>query len=173
MAKILTIKFLPVQALPRLLFSILRGLSWLAGLFFLAGCSSNLTEPAGKTPPSADVSKLQAWNDAEMLAQRGDGRSAAAGAGTSMLPIYGDNTMLVINAVPYDSLKPGMIVAYRNSFGFEVVHKLIGKQTHGWRVEGLNNEEADRELVTPENLVGVVYATINYDADEDDDSPAK
>ncbi|MGA3008306.1 MAG: hypothetical protein ABSE59_10490, partial [Opitutaceae bacterium] len=81
-------------------------------------------------------------------------------------------TMLVINAVPYETLKPGMTVAYRNSRGVEVVHKLIGKLAHGWRVAGLNNEEADRELVTPDNLIGVVYATLNYDAGEDDDGPA-
>jgi hypothetical protein len=138
-------------------------------LYLLVGCATESAEHEAETkaPPTADVGKLQAWHDAEMLANRSVGRSAAAGAGTSMLPIYGDNTMLVISAVPYNSLQPGMTVAYRNQRGIEVVHKLVEKLSHGWRVEGLNNEEADEELVTPQNLVGVVYATLNYEDDDD------
>ncbi|HTQ30515.1 MAG TPA: S24/S26 family peptidase [Opitutaceae bacterium] len=137
-------------------------------VFLLIGCASE-PAPETKTPPTADVGKLQAWHDAEMLANRSAGRSAAAGAGTSMLPIYGDNTMLVISAVPYDTLRPGMTVAYRNRRGIEVVHKLVEKLSRGWRVEGLNNDEEDPELVTPQNLIGVVYATLNY-GDENDDN---
>jgi hypothetical protein len=156
-----------VQALAKFFYSMPT--PWVAVMAFalFAGCA---TDPAAKAPPSANVAKLQAWSDAEMLAQRAVGRTAAAGAGTSMLPVYGDNTMLVINAVPYDTLRPGMTVAYCNSRMVEVVHKLIGKEAHGWRVAGLNNEEADDELVTPQNLIGVVYATLNYDASEDDPS---
>jgi hypothetical protein len=171
MDEIVKVKSLPVQALPNFLYAIPARCPPVLLAVLLAGCASEGTESADKTPPSANVAKLQAWNDAEMLVQRGQGRTAAAGAGTSMLPIYGDNTMLVINSVPYDSLQPGMTVAYMNSRGVEVVHKLVGKVSRGWRVAGLNNEEADAELVTPENLIGVVYATLNYDADADDDSP--
>jgi hypothetical protein len=166
------IKFYTVQALPKFLYSILHKLIAVFLLALFAGCASEPADPAAKAPPSANVAKLQAWNDAEMLAQRAEGRSAAAGAGNSMLPIYGDHTMLVINAVPYDTLRPGMTVAYRNSRGVEVVHKLIGKESGGWRVAGLNNEEADEELVTPFNLIGVIYATLNYDEDEESE-PSK
>jgi hypothetical protein len=160
-----------VQALVKFLSTISHRLGAVFLLALFAGCASEPEDPAAKAPPSANVAKLQAWNDAEMLAQRAEGRSAAAGAGNSMLPIYGDTTMLVINAVPYDTLRTGMTVAYRNSRGIEVVHKLIGQEAHGWRVAGLNNEEADEELVTPLNLIGVVYATLNYDTDEDEDNP--
>jgi hypothetical protein len=161
-----------VQALVKFLSSIFPQPVTVFLLALFTGCASETTDSAAKAPPSANVAKLQAWSDAEMLAQRAEGRSAAAGAGNSMLPVYGDNTMLVINAVPYDTLRPGMTVAYRNSRGVEVVHKLIGQEAHGWRVAGLNNEEADEELVTPLNLIGVVYATLNYDADEDEDTPS-
>ena len=170
MGKSITIKSLPVQALPKFLSLILAKLGPGVLLALCTGCASEPADPAAKAPPSANVGKLQAWNDAEMLAQRAEGRSAAVGAGNSMLPIYGDNTMLVINAVPYDTLRLGMTVAYRNSRGVEVVHKLIGKEARGWRVAGLNNEEADAELVTPYNLIGVVYATLNYDGKDDEDS---
>src|ERR1700719_1778611 len=88
----ITIKSLPVQALPKFLSSVLQKLApgFLLALF--AGCASETADPALKAPPSANVGKLQAWNDAEMLAQRAEGRSAAVGAGNSMLPVYGDNT---------------------------------------------------------------------------------
>ena len=171
MGKSVTIKSLPVQALPKFVSSILSKPAPVFLLALFAGCASQPADPAAKASPSANVGKLQAWNDAEMLAQRAEGRSAAAGSGNSMLPVYGDHTMLVINAVPYDTLRLGMTVAYRNSRGHEVVHKLIGKEADGWRVAGLNNDEADAELVTPYNLIGVVYATLNYDADDEEDSP--
>jgi hypothetical protein len=160
-----------VQALPKFLSSILYKFGPVFLLALFAGCASEPAETAAKAPPSANVGKVQAWNDAEMLSQRAEGRTTAAGSGNSMLPIYGDNTMLVISAVPYDTLRIGMTVAYVNSRGHEVVHKLIGKEAHGWRVAGLNNEEADAELVTPLNLIGVVYATLSYDADDDEESP--
>jgi hypothetical protein len=46
-------------------------------------------------PPSSDVTRLAAWQDAEKLAGEGSGRSPAVGRGQSMAPLYGDNTMLV------------------------------------------------------------------------------
>ena len=173
-AKIITIKFLLVQALPKFLSSILPRLGPAFLLALLTGCTVSFTDTdTTKTPPSADVAKLQAWNDAKIITQRAPGRLTAAGSGESMLPIYGDTTMLVINMVPYETLQPGMIVAYRNSRGLEVVHRLIGKQARGWRVAGLNNERADDDLVTPKNFIGVVYATLNYNVDEDDSGPAE
>ena len=62
-----------------------------------------------------------------------------------------------------------MIVAYLNVRGVRVVHRLVEKVEGGWRVLGLNNARIDNELVTPKNLLGVVYASFNYDSDE----PAK
>jgi hypothetical protein len=134
----------------------------------LQGCGSLSDSHAHetKTPPSANVGKLDAWSDAEMIANRGQGRSAAAGSGESMLPVYGTHTMLVITAVAYDSLQPGMNVAYLNRNGREVVHRLGFKLAGGWTVAGLNNADEDADLVTPQNLVGVVYATFNYDDDD-------
>ena len=79
-----------------------------------------------------------------------------------MSPVYGDNTLLVINPIKYEDLKPGMTVAYVNSHGMRVVHKLVSKTKGGWYVIGLNNARVDEDLVTPENLIGVVYASFYY-----------
>jgi hypothetical protein len=132
-----------------------------------AGCAT-AGSPA-KVAPSADVSADQAWHDAKLVAGRGPGRTPAVGTGTSMAPVYGDNTMLVISPIAYGQLQPGMIVAYRNRQGTRVVHRLVEKLPGGWRVMGLNNERVDADLVTPANLIGVIYASFNYD----DEPPAK
>ncbi|HTT57169.1 MAG TPA: hypothetical protein VMF63_08670 [Opitutaceae bacterium] len=121
--------------------------------------------PAAVAPPTAAVGVEQAWQDAKLVASRAPGRIPVVGAGTSMEPVYGDNTMLVISPIAYNQLRPGMTVAYRNREGLRVVHELVEKLDDGWRVKGINNAQADPELVTRRNLIGVVYASFNYDDD--------
>lgn len=138
------------------------GLAVLAGLF--SGCETDGagTPAASAQPmtPSANVKKVQAWKDAEMLAGREAGREALVGGGDSMKPIYGDNTMLVVTPINYADLQEGMTVVYTNRHGRRVAHQLLSPTRSGWRVQGLNNEAEDAELVTPENLIGVVYASL-------------
>ena len=133
-----------------------------AALGGFTGCAT--TEP--DAAPSADVSVDQAWHDAKTVADRVPGRLPVVGTGTSMQPVYGDNTMLVITPINFDELKAGMTVAYVNRDGVRIVHRLEEKVAGGWRVKGLNNEVHDNELVTRKNLIGVIYASFNYDGDE-------
>jgi hypothetical protein len=114
---------------------------------------------AAKLVPSTNVSRVQAWKDAEMVASMGEGRASAAGSGGSMQPVFGDNTMIVISKIAYEDLQAGMTVAYLNRRGHQVVHQIIEKETAGWRVQGLNNEIEDLDHVTRENLLGVIYAS--------------
>ncbi len=140
---------------------------WGPGLalgMLLGGAGCVTSEP--DTAPSADVSVNEAWSDAKAVAERGPGRIPVVGTGTSMQPVYGENTMLVITPIAFEDLKPGMTVAYRNRAGVRLVHVLERKVSEGWRVRGLNNELADSELVTAQNLIGVIYASINYDGEE-------
>jgi hypothetical protein len=120
-------------------------------------------DPAGRATPSSDVGKLQAWRDTEKVARAAPGRSPVAGAGSSMQPVYGASSMLVITKVAYADLRPGMNVAYLNRHGTQVVHMILERGHDGWRVQGLNNETEDADRVTPENLLGVVYASIVYE----------
>jgi len=134
------------------------------------GCSATAPTPAAQpvatATPSANVDVDEAWNDAKMVARREPGSMPVVGSGTSMQPVYGDNTMLVIKPIAYDQLRAGMTVAYLNQRGARVVHRLVEKTPEGWRVKGLNNEQVDAELVTRRNLLGVVYASFNYETDE-------
>jgi phage repressor protein C with HTH and peptisase S24 domain len=139
-------------------------------LLFLPGCES--TPGAGGTPtispaatpqavPSANVQKVQAWKDANLLASRADGREALVGGGESMNPVYGDNTMLVVHPIEFSQLKAGMTVVYTGRHGRRVAHQLIKREGKGWRAQGINNPDEDNDLVTPENLIGVVYASLS------------
>ena len=137
-----------------------------AGLL-LGGCTA--TAPTGAPPPAqpvptANVQKIQAWKDAEMLAARDPGRTALVGGGTSMNPVYGDNTMLVAVPIDFKDLRAGMYVVYIDRNNRRVAHRLVAKEGKGWRAQGLNNPEEDNDLVTPENLIGVIYASLTPEA---------
>ena len=138
----------------------------------LSACASPETGPTlggegdrGRrvAPPSVDVTRNQAWRDAEALAALDPSRLTVIGSGESMKPVYGENTVLVLQKVPFASLSEGMNVAYRNESGRVVLHRLLAPEGRGWRVRGLNNENEDRERVTPENLLGIVYAAFAND----------
>lgn len=137
-------------------------LSWLA---LAAGCSEPAVQSSAlnKPPPATDVGRLQAWQDAEHIAARDSGRVAVLGGGESMLPVYGENTVLVLTKIEYENLKSGMQVAYISQAGRRVVHVLLEQDARGWRVQGLNNEVEDAERVTRYNLIGVVYASFVTD----------
>ena len=114
--------------------------------------------------PSSGVPKYKAWNDAETISAREKGRSPLAGGGVSMNPVYGDNTMLVVKPIDYAQLKVGMTVVFMNSAGRRVAHQLIAREGKGWRSQGINNFVEDRDLVTPENFIGVVYISLASEA---------
>ena len=153
------------------------GGAWPAAAFLMlawcGGCASGPPAPTKRpepaVSPSTDVAVNDAWRDAKLVAGREPGRTPAAGAGTSMQPVYGDNTMLVISPIDYDQLRPGMTVAYMNQRGVRVVHRLVQKLADGWQVIGLNNDRVDDDVVTRKNLIGVIYASFNTM----DESPPK
>lgn len=132
----------------------------------VSGCASGGAVPATPVvpPPSVSVSKNQAWKDAEALAALDPARLTVIGSGESMKPVYGENTVLVLQKVEFAGLTEGMNVAYRNQEGRVVLHRLISREgARSWRVRGLNNQREDHERVTPENLLGIVYAAFAND----------
>ncbi len=146
----------------------LRRISW---FFFpvvlaggCAGVDATVKPSADNEPvPSAGVSRMQAWQDAEALAALDPNRLTVIGSGESMRPVYGENTVLVLQKVAYADLAEGMTVAYRNAAGRIVVHTLLAKGSDGWRVAGLNNPNEDQGRVTHYNLIGAVYASFAHD----------
>jgi hypothetical protein len=129
----------------------------------LGGCATTSAPPAPQPAPTIDVTRLEAWRDAELITGLSRDRFTLIGSGASMLPVYGEDTVLVVVKTDYAALQPGMQAAYMTSRGTRVVHVLVAKESAGWRVKGLNNEDEDGEHVTPYNLIGVVYASFTTD----------
>jgi hypothetical protein len=127
------------------------------------GCASGPVASESEPAPTIEVTRKEAWRDAELITGLGRDRFTLIGSGTSMLPVYGEDTVLVVVKIDFAELRPGMQVAYMTQRGSRVVHVLVGQEAGGWRVKGLNNEAEDRERVTPYNLVGVVYASFTTD----------
>jgi hypothetical protein len=138
----------------------IRGLA-VALAVLASGCRS--TDPAETQAPTSTVN-LQAAAQAAVVAQESDqNREVSRGAGQSMAPIYGDNTILLIAPIAYTDLRPGMNVAYRNPAGDRIVHTLMYPENGYWVARGLNNPAPDRDYVTPQNLIGVVYGSFQSD----------
>jgi hypothetical protein len=143
---------------------------------FLSGCAGT----AVSAPPSAHRAILtlrheapaRVENAALAYARLHEGDFTLTGAGESMAPVYSPGTVVVVHPTSFFMLRAGMAVVYVNRAGRQVAHVLIEERGAGWIAQGLNNAEPDCELVTPENLVGVVACAFVPEADENRSSGA-
>jgi signal peptidase I len=93
---------------------------------------------------------------AEALALVHEGDFTLTGVGESMHPVYVPGTVVVVHPTSYFMLRSGDAVVYRNHAGRDVAHVLVERARAGWVAKGLNNSEPDDEVVTAENLVGLI-----------------
>lgn len=133
------------------------------GALVFSGCSSlsltagrNLETIVALAPAPVLVAKGQELRTADAAAAQTNGAQAFIGAGDSMQPIYASGTAIVVTPCDYTQLRPGLSVVYVNSSGRGVAHTLVESTHNGWVVQGVNNPEPDRDLVTARNLVGVI-----------------
>lgn len=116
---------------------------------------------AGLGGQNSPVSYRRALADAERVASLNPDWMVMRTAGNSMTPHYGDNAVLVVSKINYRSLRPGMIVVYRDQAGDLVGHTLVAMNADGWIARGQNNRINDPHPVTPENLVGVIFGVFH------------
>lgn len=128
---------------------------------FTATCAIAITSLNGAMNATAPVSYEKALSDANKVAALNDSWTVMRGAGDSMTPLYGENSVLVIDSVSYDSLKTGMVAVYRDATGELVAHPVKGQTGEGWVAKGINNRTDDPGLVNAENFVGVVFGVLN------------
>lgn len=129
-----------------------------------AGIKSDRTLAAiiSQTPSPRLVVEGSQLKTAESAAAVLPGAQAFWGIGRSMEPLYATNTAIVVQEIDYEHIKKGMTVVYLKSTGVRVCHSVVGETTGGYLVQGVNNDEEDAELVTPDNFIGVIvqaYAT--------------
>jgi len=110
----------------------------------------------GSPTPESVVGVLDGWRRAEAYAKDHPGCEVFVGRGDSMLPLYRDRTVLVVQTVKIGDLRAGMTVVFVGDRGALVAHRLLEKTLMGWRAMGVGNDEADRTRVRRDNLVGVV-----------------
>ena len=143
----------------------LRSLAAIA--IVLAG--SGLVRGEGEVPVSP-ISLETALADARALAAQHANMTVMRIEGVSMLPYFGEGSVLVVKKINAARLREGMVVVYTNRFGETVAHRLVARVDGGWQVKGWNNDRADTTVVNPGNLLGVVYAT--FHSSGSDSAPA-
>lgn len=82
-------------------------------------------------------------------------------SGPSMSPTFFTNDVLTYTTVPFGTLTPGDIVLFTSGDpcgGKIIIHRVREIRKEGIVTQGDNNLNPDRELLTPENLVGVVLS---------------
>ena len=147
----------------RRLKSLIRGVVVLAALIATAasaraGITSErlLASIIKETPESTLVPAGTQMKRAEAAAAEIHGGMAFWGVGNSMEPLFANRTAIVVAPVNFKELRKGMTVVYMNSRGRMVAHSLKGDLPKGWIAQGVGNDEEDDDLVTKDNLIGVI-----------------
>lgn len=112
---------------------------------------------AGENSPVAEeVAPRNAWRLAESYAAAHPGCDVVVGSGDSMMPVYRDRTVLVVQAMPMAQLRKGMTVIFIGRLGQPVAHTLVEKTARGWVSMGLANGQPDATRVRAQNYIGTV-----------------
>jgi len=111
-----------------------------------------------QTPAPQIVTEGSQMRIAEQAAAAISGGQTFWGIGESMQPLYNPNTAIVVRPIAYQDIKTGMTLVYTKRNGHVVAHSVVGEDAHGYVVQGVNNDQADRESVNERNLIGVVVA---------------
>lgn len=109
-----------------------------------------------RTPEATIVGSGEQMKRAEAAAAQIEGATAFWGLGKSMEPLFPSRTAIVVAPVKFKDLQKGMTVVYLNRRGRMVAHSLKGDLPKGWIAQGVNNDEEDDDLVTKDNLIGVI-----------------
>ena len=111
--------------------------------------------------PQTGISLNTVLADAQKLADARPGALVMRIEGRSMLPFFGEGSVVVVKRIDPAKLRAGMVVVYTNRFGETVAHRLVATVEGGWTAQGYNNETADSTVVNGSNLQGVVYAAFH------------
>lgn len=109
------------------------------------------------SPQAVEVSPQDAWRLAEQCVAGRPDRDVVIGRGDSMLPLYRDRTVLVLERMEMSALRPGMTVVFLGDSGRPVAHTLVEKTWfRGWRAAGIASGMRDQTLIQSRNYIGTV-----------------
>jgi hypothetical protein len=108
------------------------------------------------SPRPVRIAPREAWRQAEAFVAKNPACEIVMGSGGSMLPLYADHTVLVLQRMPVDELRAGMTVVFIGDRGRPVAHMLVERTSRGWRAQGLANRNQDETVVRARNYIGTV-----------------
>jgi len=111
---------------------------------------------AARSPVAEVVPPLEAVRKARAYVAAHPGTDFMMGSGDSMLPLYRDHTVIVLERVAVGQFQAGMTVVFVGDRGFPVAHVLVRRASGGWISMGVNNARCDRSRVCEDNYIGVV-----------------
>ena len=142
--------------------TILLLLALIAGSSFV-GCNTT----SQGTTTFAPVDYDEAFKLGQMVKFRDSGAYMARTSGTSMEPVLTKNTIIIVRPIEFDDLEAGMTVGYSTKDGMRVLHQLVRRAgAEAWIAKGINNTREDKERVTRQNLLGVLYTVLYNEASE-------
>jgi hypothetical protein len=147
----------------RALFRRVGGLAILAAVSLAwSGCSTQTSlryspeAVAAMSPAPVVVKPFEALTLAKEYVAAHPGTDFMVGSGNSMLPLYKDQTVVVVQRIEATDLKPGMTAVFIGDQGRPVAHVLAKRTLDGWIAMGVGNATCDETVVTQDNLMGVV-----------------
>jgi hypothetical protein len=127
-----------------------------------SGCATQSTCMSARqlaeenSPKPVPVAPRDALRLAEAFVATHPGAEILLGSGGSMLPLYADHTVLVVQRMEMTELRPGMTVIFTGTRGHPIAHTLVENTSRGWIAMGLSNEEPDQTRVQARNYLGTV-----------------
>lgn len=120
--------------------------------------------------PQSAVSPAQALQDARQVVQARADWTLYRGAGDSMNPFFGENSLLLVAPISFPALQPGMIAVYRDATGSIVAHRVVSRTPGEAIARGFNNPADDPHTISADNLIGVTAGFLHASAPVNDDS---
>jgi len=147
----------------KLLFRRLACVSLLCGVSVWSGCSSMdvaakvpMETIARMSPPPTVVTPYQAVELAKQYVRENPGSDFAIGSGDSMLPLYQDHDVIILERPALSSLKAGQTVVFMADIGVPIAHLLVSQTSRGWTTMSLNNSIRDPGTLSEGRYIGVV-----------------
>lgn len=135
----------------------------------MTGLLTNLAN--AQRMPDSPLGFDEASQQLQTIAETNPDWSLYAAEGDSMLPHYGDNTLLMVKNASLNDLKPGMIAVYQTSDNELVGHSVMSVSSREATVRGSNNSRIDPEIINDNNLVGIVMGSFHTKESTNGDLP--
>ena len=136
-------------------------------VLILGACFVGCNTTSQSTTTFAPVDYDEAFKLGQMVKFRDSGAYMARTSGTSMEPVLTKNTIIIVRPIEFDDLEAGMTVGYSTKDGMQVLHQLVRRAgAEAWIAKGINNTREDKERVTRQNLLGVLYTVLYNEASE-------